>query len=50
MGCYVAVFFVLSQLIMVFQPIAVAFFHLIPAVRTLIGHTLIFTNGLMVAT
>lgn len=42
MGCYIAVFFVVSQVI------AWLFFHQMPAFRTLVGGALIVTGGLTI--
>jgi drug/metabolite transporter superfamily protein YnfA len=42
MGCYIAVFFVVSQVI------AWLFFHQVPAIRTLFGGALIVAGGLAI--
>lgn len=44
MGCYIAIFFVVSQVI------ALLFFHEVPAVRTLFGGALIVAGGLAILT
>jgi drug/metabolite transporter superfamily protein YnfA len=44
MGCYIAVFFVVSQLI------ALIFFHQTPSTRTLLGGALIVGGGLAIFT
>jgi drug/metabolite transporter superfamily protein YnfA len=44
MGCYIAVFFVISQLI------AVILFHQVPSARTLLGGALIVGGGLAIFT
>lgn len=44
MGCYIAVFFVMSQVI------AALFFHQTPSLRTMIGGALIIGGGLAIVT